>query len=341
VSQAERRVSAGGRTIHERMDPELRAALALVPRGPRGLFDLTDLEGARRELDILVEGMESPPDPAVAIEVHTVSRPTAPSVPLRVFRPVSPSGPTPALLWFHGGGQILGFAAQEDAYLSRLSRSVGCIVVSVDYRLAPEAPPSAAAEDGLIAYRWIREHAEAVGIDTGRVGLAGASGGGCIAAAVALMIRDRGQPPPLFQSLLYPMLDDRDATPSCTEITDLGIWDRHTNALAWRTILGAEAGGPQVSAYAAPSRATDLSELPPAFIVAAELDVFRDEDIDYAVRLVAAGVTTELHVYSGAYHAFDVFAPDADVTARFQETWRDFILRQLRSAAVPSAYTTT
>ncbi len=326
-------VVAEGAAIDGRMDPDLRDALALLPRGPRGLFDLTDLERARRELDVLVEGMATPPDPAVAVETAEVPRPSQPAVPLRLFRPAAPSGPMPALLWFHGGGQILGFAAQEDAYLSRLSRSVGCVVVAVDYRLAPEAPPPAAADDGVAAYLWLRDGAGALAIDPGRIGLAGASGGGCIAAAVALMLRDQGRPTPLFQSLIYPMLDDRNATRSSTEITDVGIWDRHTNLLAWQIILGDAAGGPDVPAYAAPARASDLAGLPPTFVAVAELDVFRDEDTDYAARLAAAGVPTELHAYPGAYHAFDVFAPDADVSKRFQEAWCGFITRQLHAAA--------
>jgi acetyl esterase/lipase len=312
------------------MDSELREALAAISTGPGGLFDLDDLEGARKELRAFAEAVAANDDPSVSVETYEETQSAAPPVPIRLFRPRSGSGPLPALLWFHGGGQILGYAAQEDAYLKQLSRAVGCIVASVDYRLAPEAPSPAGAEDGYLAYRWLRDQADHLGISAGRIGLAGASGGGCIAAAAALMIRDRGDPTPLFQSLNYPMLDDRNTTPSSREITDIGIWDRETNIRAWRIILGEQAGGAVVSSYSAPARAKDLAGLPPTFIAVGELDVFRDEDMDYASRLVVSGVPTDFHLYSGAYHAFDVLAPDSERATSFRETWYGFLTREFR-----------
>lgn len=234
----------------------------------------------------------------------------------------------PVLLWFHGGGQVLGYAAQDDPTLKRLCLEVGCAAASVDYRLAPEAPAPAAAEDGLLAYRWLRSQAAALGFDGDRIAFAGQSGGGGIAAATALMIRDQGEPAPLFQALSYPMLDDRNSTASSHEITDIGIWDRATNILAWNSILADRAGTDDVPPYCAPARATDLTGLPPTFVAAAELDVFRDEDLSYATRLQAAGVPVELHLYPGAYHAWDLFAPEAALSAAYVHAWYGYLRRQ-------------
>ncbi|MGK2911787.1 MAG: alpha/beta hydrolase [Sphingobium sp.] len=313
-----------------RLDPELQKALGDIPIGPAGLFDLGDLPRARRELHAFAQLVATNDDLQVTIEIHRAEIDGMSPIPLRLFRPMASPAIRPALLWFHGGGQLLGFAAQEDAYLKRLSHEVGCIVVSVDYRLAPEAPSPAGAEDGYGAYRWVRIAAGQLGIDAWRIGLAGASGGGCIAAATALMIRDRGDPSPVFQALNYPMLDDRNITRSSQEITDIGIWDRQTNLTAWGIILGDRAGGAGVCGYSAPARTLDLSGLPPTFIAVGEQDLFRDEDIEYAMRLLAAGVATELHLYAGACHAFDVLAPDSALAGAFQECWFAFLRRAFR-----------
>ena len=234
------------------------------------------------------------------------------------------------MLWFHGGGQVLGFAAQEDAYLKRIAGEVGCMVISVDYHLAPEARAPAAAQDGFAAWRWLCREAKALGADPERLAIAGASGGGGIAAATALMIRDEGAPMPLFQSLNYPMIDDRNETPSAREISGLGVWDRENNLAAWKLILGDAFGSTDVSPYAAPARAAAVDGLPPTCIIVGELDVFRDEDVSYATRLLQSGIATELHVFPGAYHAWDLFAPDAGLTAAFFQTWFGYLQRAFR-----------
>ena len=236
----------------------------------------------------------------------------------------------PAFLWFHGGGQVLGYAAQDDAVLKRLCTEVGCIVAAIDYRLAPEARSPAAAEDGYSAYRWLRQEATKLGIDEQRIGIAGASSGGGIAAAATLMIRDRGARVPLFLALHYPMLDNRNETTSSHEINDIGIWDRATNILAWKAILGDLPSGADVSQYSAPARADDLAGFPPTLIIVGELDVFRDEDLAFANKLIACGVPAELHLYPGAYHAWDLFAPDSRLTAAFLQTWYGYLRRQFR-----------
>ncbi|HLU73851.1 MAG TPA: alpha/beta hydrolase [Nonomuraea sp.] len=251
----------------------------------------------------------------------TCRAPKPPGAPIPLLRPQKARGPLPVIMWFHGGGQVLGFAAQDAPWLKRLCAALGCAVAAVDYRLAPETPAPGAAEDGYTAYRWISDNASDLGLDPTRVGLAGQSGGGGIAAATALLVRDRGAATPLFQLLMYAMLDDRGTTDSSREITNIGIWDRSTNLLAWQAILGDRAGTADVTPYCAASRATDLTGLPPTFIGVGELDVFRDENLDYAARLRSCGVPVELHLYPGAYHAFDLFAPRSRLAESFRHTW--------------------
>ncbi|WP_406110041.1 alpha/beta hydrolase [Kitasatospora purpeofusca] len=328
------------------MDHELSLALDAVPMTPNGAFDLTDLATTRAAFRAQAESAadSSPADPSVTVEEHLASRtgrtggtdaPDVP-VPVRLLRPTTASGPLPVLLWFHGGGQVLGFAAQDEPWLTELAARLGCAVAAVDYRLAPETPAPGAAEDGFTAYQWLCREADALGLDGTRIGIAGQSGGGGIAAATALLVRDRGGAAPLFQSLTYPMLDDRNRTASSHEITDIGIWDRSTNLLAWQAILGDRAGTEDVCPYAAPARAADLADLPPTFITVGDLDCFRDEDLDYATRLRAQGVPVELHLYPGAYHAFDLIAPGSRLAGAFHRTWFDYLARQFGAAPVPA-----
>ena len=320
---------------HSLLDPELANVLAQIPMSPQGVFDLGDIPATRVAVRAFAEAYaaQTADDPTVGVEEHSVPAPDAPEVPIRLLRRRNGgSEPQPAVLWFHGGGQVLGYAAQDDGYLKRLCTAVGCIAVAVDYRLAPETPAPGAAADGVAVYRWVLEHADELGVDASRVGLAGASGGGGIAAAVALMIRDSGLPTPLFQALNYPMLDDRNTTPSSHQITDLGIWDRRANLLAWQAILGEHAGG-DVPAYAAPARADNLSGLPPTFIAVGDLDLFRDEDLDYAYRLRKDGTPVDLHLYAGVFHNWDVFAPTAAVTRQFFDAWYGFLTRHFATSS--------
>ncbi|MGW2689999.1 alpha/beta hydrolase fold domain-containing protein [Streptomyces sp. NPDC001414] len=304
--------------MHDRIDHELAEALAQMP----GSLDLSDLKGAREILQAIGEQMaaSAPAFPGISVEEITAPVAGAPDVPVRILRPRGEK-PLPVILWFHGGGQILGTAAQDDPYLMPLVDQIGAAIVAVDYRLAPEHPAPAAAEDGLHAYQWLLDNAEALGFDSDRIAIAGASGGAGIAAATALMIRDAELPQPLFQMLLYPMIDDRNITQSSHEISDLGVWDRANNILAWDYILGAGHATEDISPYRAPARAKDLSGLPPTYLAVGELDVFRDEDLDYALRLQQAGVAVELHLFPGAYHAFDLFAPATEHAKAFTQSW--------------------
>ena len=317
------------KTPRERLDPELAAALAALPMTDGNLFDLRDIAGTRGAIGLMAaaDATAAAADTSVTVEVVQATRSTGPEVSIRLFRPAIRPAALPLLLWFHGGGQVLGFAAQEDSYLKRIAREVGCMVASVDYGLAPEARSPAAAEDGYLAYRWLRDEAAVLGIDASRIGIAGPSGGACIAAAVTLMIRDRLAPTPLFLALNYPMLDDRNESASSHEITDIGIWDRANNLLAWQAILGDQVGAADVSPYSAPARAKDLTGLPPTFISIAELDVFRDEGLAYATKLMAGGTPTELHVYPGAFHAWDLFAPESGLAKSFFQAWFGYMSR--------------
>lgn len=290
----------------ERIDPELRAALDAVPEGPNGIFDLTDIPATRKAVREFAGQVASqmPDVPNVETEELRADLGGATPVTVRVHRPAARPGPHAVLIWFNRGGQILGYAEQDDPKLKQLAASVGCAVAAVEHRLAPENRSPAGAEDSVTAYRWLRANAKELGFDPTLIGISGASGGGCIAAAATLMIRGRELPVPLFQGLLYPMLDDRNETRSSREITDIGIWDRQTNIMAWRAILGDKADGADVSPYSAPTREQDVSRLPPTFLAVGELDVFRDEELDYAMRAQAAGTPTELHLFPNAYHAF-------------------------------------
>ncbi|WP_231577938.1 alpha/beta hydrolase [Thermorudis peleae] len=302
-----------------RLDPELAAALAALPE--EWLVDLHDIPAARitalersRRL-----AAQAPPLPAgVTIsDAQVPAQGDRPAIPVRLYQPEGVARPAPALLWIHGGGYVMGTVAQEDYRLVPLALQVPCVIVSVDYRLAPEHPYPTPLEDCYAALRWVWDEATALGIDPQRIAIGGASAGGGLTAALALLARDRGEVSVAFQLLIYPMLDDRNQTPSSYEVTDRRlIWTRELNLIGWRAYLGREPGSADVPAYAAPARAEDLTGLPPAYVMVGECDLFRDEDIAYAQRLLQAGVATELHVYPGAFHGFDGFAPQASVSQR-------------------------
>ena len=246
---------------------------------------------------------------------------------VRVYHPADVPGQLPALCWMHGGGRIMGRLELSELTATSYVRRLGCAVVSVDYRLAPENPHPAALDDCYAALQWTADHAAELQIDAGRIAIGGESAGGGLAASTALLARDRGGPALIFQLLVCPMLDDRNVTPSSHEITDIGVWDRWHNVEAWTAVLGQQAGCEGVSPYAAAARAEDLSGLPPAYIDVGELDVVRDEDIDYATRLMQAGVAAELHVFPGAFHGFDLFAPRASVSKQAATARRDALHR--------------
>jgi acetyl esterase/lipase len=219
----------------------------------------------------------------------------------RVFVPDGVAGPTPAMLWIHGGGYVLGSPAQDDASCVDFARRLGVTVVAPAYRLAPEHPFPAALDDLYAALRWL--HADP-GVRRDRVVVAGASAGGGLAAALALLARDRGELPVAFQLLVYPMLDDR-TVDRAIDGTHHRLWSAGSNRYGWTAYLGRAPGGADVPAYAAPARAGSLVGLPPAWIGVGTFDLFHDEDVAYARRLADAGVPAELEVVPGVFHGFD------------------------------------
>ena len=298
--------------FEERIDPELRDGLVLYQALG---FEAKDLSGETlatmrtTSAALFAEAMaDVPANDRVVRQDRTAPGPGG-EVPVRVHRSVDATGTLPALLWIHGGGMIFGNIDQDDLACDAYAEAVGCVVVNVEYRLAPEHPHPAPVEDCYAALRWMADNAAELGIDPARIAVGGASAGGGLAAGTVLMARDRGGPDVAFQLLVYPMLDDRDATPSAQEFGGALSWGREHNVSGWKAYLGDRIGTDAVDHYAAPARATDLSGLPPALIQVGELETFRDEDIDYAARLLRAGVPTQLHVYPGAFHAWDMAAP--------------------------------
>jgi triacylglycerol lipase len=261
-------------------------------------------------------------DPEVAVGEHFApGADGAPDVRLLVYTPPGPKALRPALFHIHGGGYVLGDAAMMTPLNMARARSFDCVVVSVDYRLAPETPYPGPVEDCYAGLKWIVDHAEALGVDPGRIVVGGESAGGGLSAAVCLLARDRGFPAIALQLLIYPMLDHRTATPGDPIPNPFAgefAWTHGANRFGWSAMLGDIDPAGDVPPYCSPARAASLAGLPPAFIAVGALDLFVDEDIDYAARLVRAGVPTELHVYPGAFHAFDVVA-GAPVAIQFRE----------------------
>ncbi|MFT3798326.1 alpha/beta hydrolase [Microbacterium sp.] len=253
---------------------------------------------------------------AVTWEDRTIPGPAgAPDVEITIVRPdAAASVPAPAVLSIHGGGMVLGTRLFGTPEVIDLAERYGVVGVAVEYRLAPEHPGPAQAEDCYAALEWMVAHAEELGIDPGRILVSGASAGGGLSAAVALMSRDRSGPPLAGQLLNCPMLDDRNETVSARQYDGIGAWDRNNNDTAWDAIAGADRFTNRVSPYTAPARATDLSGLAPAYIEVGAAETFRDEAVAYATRIWATGGPAELHVWAGAYHGFSGFSPDAIVS---------------------------
>jgi triacylglycerol lipase len=251
-----------------------------------------------------------------------------PAIPIAIYRPALASAPMPAILHMHGGGYVFGAPDGDATKHLEMVAELGCVIVSVDYRLAPETRFPGPIEDCYAALRFLHEHAGELGVDRDRIAVSGDSAGGGLAAALALLARDRGEVKLVFQHLIYPMLDDRTCVGEISNpYTGEFLWTRQHNLFGWSCLLGAVPGSDGVSPYAAAARADDLSGLPPAYISVGALDLFLEEDTDYARRLLRAGVNVEFHVYPGAYHGFD-FVQGAAVAERAR---RDSLL-SLRNA---------
>ena len=249
------------------------------------------------------------------------------------------SGPWPCIYHIHGGGMIAGSATQRLGWLAECSRNLGVVVISVDYRLAPEHRHPVPVEDCYAGFVWTGDHAEQLNVDPARIIVHGVSAGGGLAAAVTLLARDRGGPRPSHQILQSPMLDDRCEAPSTYELDGEGVWDRTSNLTGWAALLGCSSGTADVPPYAAPARATDLADLPDAYVDVGQLEIFRDETIEYAARLARARVAVELHVWPGACHGFDRVAPAAEISRRAATALSEFLAQAIRGhrSATPNA----
>ena len=282
------------------IDPELTGLFDLMPP-----IDLTDPPAARRAFADLVAALQIEIAGIETLEIEDRLVPGwegDPDVAVRVYRPKDRAGPVPGVLLIHGGGFIIGSVEAEHAGAAMTAIATGAVVVSVEYRLAPEHPFPAGLHDCYSALVFLAGAAGDLGVDADRLAVSGASAGGGLAAATALLARDLGGPTLCFQMLLIPELDDRLETPSMRTFVDTPLWNRPLAELSWKAYLGADAGAADVPVYAAPARATDLSGLPPAYISTAENDPLRDEGILYGLRLLQAGVSVELHQFPGTFH---------------------------------------
>ncbi len=290
----------------------------LIPLLPTQLADLSDPDAIRtvREGGLVSFTGEVPDRDDVRMNDRAIPGPDgAPDVPVRVYAPVAePTGPRGALLYLHGGGFLFGSIEMMDGACQRYCAEIDAVIVSVEYRLAPEDPYPAGLDDCYATLVWMADNADELGIDVDRIGVGGASAGGGLSAATALLARDRGGPALCYQFLQIPELDDRLDTPSMQRFTDTPLWNLPNAEWSWKHYLGDLHGG-DVPYLAAPARCDDLSGLPPAYVSTMEFDPLRDEGITYAMRLLAAGVQVELHSYPGTFHGSGLFT-DADVSRR-------------------------
>lgn len=309
-------------------DPELKAGLAVVG----GVFPPTITPDL---ISFMRRSYASPPiedtlrGRAIERSEHTIAGHRGDAIGVSVLRPAGVEGPRPGVIFVHSGGLMFGDRfSGADLVLDWVDK-LGSVLVAIEYRLSPEFPDPYPREDCYAALEWVGSSAERLGIRRDRLLVAGASSGGGLAAGMALAARDRGGPRLCGQVLDYPMLDDRGVTVSTGQFDGVGVWDRISNETGWTALLGDARGGPDVSPYAAPARATDLSGLPPAFIDVGAAEIFRDESIAYADQIWAAGGDAELHVWAGGFHAFDIFAPHTVLgrgMIRTRDAWVEKIL---------------
>jgi acetyl esterase len=306
-----------------RFDPELVPWVPMMPT-----LDISDIAAARAEMAAVIEQApphEPPPIPLTVADRAVPGPEGSPDVAVRVFTPAGRTETLPGLLYIHGGGFVLGSVDAESARAQEFAAAAEAVVVSVDYRLAPENPFPAGLHDCYAALTYLAKNAAELGVDPQRIGVAGISAGAGLAAATALLARDRGGPELCMQYLGIPELDDRLATHSMRTYTDTPVWNRRKAILSWEYYLG----GQQPTPYAAPSRAADLTGLPPAYVDVCEFDPLRDEGIEYAQRLVQAGVHAEAHLYPGTFHGSSMIA-GAAVSQRMSKDANEAVRRLLR-----------
>jgi acetyl esterase len=306
------------------LDPELTAALPTLPD-----LHIHDLPGARARMRGLAAGAEQP-RAEVNVADHEVPGMDGNIVPVRMCTPQNINGPLPALLLLHGGGFVMGDLATTSTQAMHLCSQLDALVLGVGYRLAPEHPYPAALRDCEAVLRWIASEGDGLGVDAARIGVYGMSAGGGLAAALTLLVRDRGGPPLCFQLLDAPQVDDRLDTASMRTFGDTPVWNHADAVLSWRHYLRGQDG--TAPAYAAPARADDLSGLPPAYVSVYENDPLRDEGLAYASNLLNAGVSVELHLFPGTFHRSTIIA-DAAVSRRQAAETLDALRRGLNPVA--------
>jgi triacylglycerol lipase len=291
--------------------------LPLVELMPAITFEGRDIAEVRAQLMA-----NAPPRPGAGEgvktrEVTTPGRDGAPDVRLIITEPTKAGTGRPGILHIHGGGYVLGAAEMTAETDGIYARELDAVSVSVEYRLAPETAHPGPVEDCYAGLAWLAANARELGVDPAKIVVTGESAGGGLAAALVLLARHRGEIPIAFQHLVFPMLDDRTVThPDPSPYLGQFVWNQAANRFGWASLLGQEPGGPDISPFAAPARATDLTGLPPTFMICGALDLFLEEDLDYCRRLIRAGVPTEMHVYPGAPHGF-MMVPGTDLSKTF------------------------
>ena len=292
-----------------------------------GLESFTDFEFKVEHLEAMRAGMAQLAQPLTSTETIHISNELIKGIHdndirVRIYKPTQQDSILPVLLWIHGGGYIIGSIDDNDDLCVQIVEAAQCVVVSVDYRLAPEHPYPAPLEDCYSALKWIADHASDLQVDVNKIGVAGASAGGGLTAGLTLLARDRAYPSICFQMPLYPMIDDRNNTPSANEIKEGMIWNQQTNEFGWTCYLGDLYGQENVPIYAAPARAEDYSNLPYTYTCVGQLDPFRDETLSYVTKLAQADVDVEFHLYPGAYHAFESLSPQSE---RAQQVIQEYV----------------
>ncbi|AZI35262.1 putative esterase/lipase [Caenibius tardaugens NBRC 16725] len=284
-------------------------------------LDSTTVHAVRQATLDMIEAYAVPLPETMTCTTQAIEGAAGQPMDIMIYRPRDVVPHAACVFHIHGGGYVMGTPRISEGVNISIVNQLGCILISVDYRIAPETPHPGPLEDCYAALRWVDREAEALGIDRSRIAVRGESAGGGLVAALALLCRDRGGPSLCHQNLIYPMLDDRtgsarqvDPNPFAGEF----CWTAASNRYGWTSLLGQEPGGPDTPYLAAPARATDLSGLPAAFIATGALDLFVDEDMEYARRLIRSGVPVELHVYPGAYHGFDIVADAASTKSMRQ-----------------------
>ncbi|OAA29578.1 esterase/lipase [Frankia sp. EI5c] len=307
------------------VSPQLRARLRRSPRVP------VHRAWVRGLVRFAIRRLPPVPLAGVSVEQPPGLRPGS-----RVHRPDSPRS-NAALLWIHGGGLVMGSAVQDDRQCGQTALELGITVVSVDYRLAPECPFPAALDDCQAGWEWVQQYADSLGVDPTRVAVGGQSAGGGLAASLVQRLCDAGGPAPAAQWLHSPMLDDRTAARPELDAVRHPVWTNGLNRFGWRSYLGAEPGAAEVPPYAVPARRAELRGLPPAWIGVGDVDLFYDENREYARRLGEAGVATMFHPVAGAPHGFENWAHDTDLSREYLAAARSWLRRVLMDRPAPPA----